>query len=124
VKFHNGDTLVADDVVASFRRMLDPASTAPSRGQYSMVTAVTAPDAATVVFELSIPYGGFADVLSDRQVKIVPRGAIGQITKMPIGTGAFKFVSYTPGDRVVLAKGISSRACPRSTASSCASCRK
>jgi peptide/nickel transport system substrate-binding protein len=104
VKFHNGDTLVADDVVASFRRMLDPSSTAPSKGQYSMVTAVNAPDPLTVVFELSIPYGGFADVLSDRQVKIVPRGAIGQLTKTPIGTGAFKFVSYTPGDRIVLAK--------------------
>jgi peptide/nickel transport system substrate-binding protein len=104
VKFHNGDTLMADDVVASFRRMLDPASTAPSKGQYSMVTAVTAPDASTVVFELSIPYGGFADVLTDRQVKIVPRDAVGQLTKTPIGTGAFKFVSYTPGDRIVLAK--------------------
>jgi peptide/nickel transport system substrate-binding protein len=104
VKFHNGETLVADDVVASFRRMLDPASTAPSKGLYSRVPAATAPDPSTVVFELSIPYGGFADVLSDRQVKIVPRSAIGQITKTPIGTGAFKFVSYTPGDRVVLAK--------------------
>ena len=33
-----------------------------------------APDANTVVFTLSSPYGGFADILSDRQVKIVPRG--------------------------------------------------
>ena len=104
VKFHNGDTLAAEDVVTSFRRMLDPASTAPSKGQYEMVTAVTAPDPSTVVFELKIPYGGFADVLTDRQVKIVPRNALSQLTKTPIGTGPFKFVSYTPGDRVVLAK--------------------
>ena len=27
-----------------------------------------------------------------------------QLTKTPIGTGPFKFVSYTPGDRMVLAK--------------------
>jgi peptide/nickel transport system substrate-binding protein len=104
VKFHNGDTLVADDVVTSFRRMLDPAGTAPAKGQYQMVSAISAPDATTVVFELSIPYGGFADVLTDRQVKIVPRNALSQLTKTPIGTGPFKFVSYTPGDRLVLAK--------------------
>jgi peptide/nickel transport system substrate-binding protein len=104
VKFHNGDTLVADDVVASFRRMLDPASTAPAKGQYEIVSAVNAPDATTVVFDLKIPYGGFADVLTDRQVKIVPRNALSTLTKTPIGTGPFKFVSYTPGDRVVLAK--------------------
>ena len=68
-----------------------------------MVTGVTAPDASTVVFELSFPYGGFADILSDRQAKIMPRGntAVGTA---PIGTGPFKFVSYTAGDRVILAK--------------------
>ncbi len=104
VKFHNGDTLVADDVVISFRRMLDPASTAPAKGRYQMISAVNAPDATTVVFQLSIPYGGLADVLTDRQVKIVPRNALSQLTKVPIGTGPFKFVSYTPGDRLVLAK--------------------
>ncbi len=104
VKFHNGDTLVADDVVTSFRRMLDPSGSAPSKSQYDMVSAVSAPDASTVVFQLNIPYGGFADVLTDRQVKIVPRSAVSQLTKAPVGTGPFKFVSYTPGDRIVFAK--------------------
>ena len=103
VKFHDGTTLVADDVVALFRRMLDPASTAPARSQYDMIAAVTAPDPATVVFDLNIPYGGFADILADRQVKIVPRSNT-DVAKRPIGTGPFKFVSYTPGDRVVMAK--------------------
>ena len=104
VKFHNGDTLVADDVVVTFRRMLSPESTAPAKGQYEMVQTVHAPDASTVVFELNIPYGGFADVLTDRQVKIVSRNALSQLGTMPIGTGPFKFVSYTPGDRLVMTK--------------------
>ena len=43
VKFHNGAVLVADDVVAMFRRLLDPAGTAPSRSQYDMVQDVSAP---------------------------------------------------------------------------------
>ncbi|HWK47644.1 MAG TPA: ABC transporter substrate-binding protein [Stellaceae bacterium] len=104
VKFHNGREMVAEDVVAFFRRLLDPANSAPSRSQYDMVSAVSAPDPTTVVFELNAPYGGFADILSDRQVKITPRDAVGQLTTHPIGTGPFKFVSYTPGDRLVLTR--------------------
>jgi peptide/nickel transport system substrate-binding protein len=104
VKFHDGSVMVADDVVAFFRRMLDPANNAPARSQYDMVTAVDAPDPATVVFTLNAPYGGFADILSDRQVKIIPRGAVGTLATHPIGTGPFKFVSYTSGDRLILAR--------------------
>jgi ABC-type transport system substrate-binding protein len=69
-----------------------------------MVDSVTAPDAATVVFRLNSPYGGFADVLSDRQVKIIPANLTDHVATQPIGTGPFKFVSYTPGDRLVLAR--------------------
>src|SRR5258708_7354814 len=103
VKFHDGQEMVADDVVASFRRLLDPAGTSPVRSQYDMVESVSAPDAATVVFQLTIPYGGLADILTDRQVKIVPRSATALATQ-PIGTGPFKFVSYTAGDRLLLAR--------------------
>ena len=102
VKFHNGAVLVANDVVAFFRRLMDPASNAPSRSQYDMIDTVTAPDAGTVVFTLRIPYGGFADILADRQVKITAPGI--DAAKTPVGTGPFRFVRYTPGDRLVLAR--------------------
>ncbi|MBV9786103.1 MAG: ABC transporter substrate-binding protein [Acidisphaera sp.] len=104
VKFHNGREMVADDVVAFYKRMLDPANAAPSRSNYEMVDSVAASDPYTVVFLLKFPYGGFADILSDRQVKIVPRDLVDQLTTKPIGTGPFMFVSYTPGDRLVLAR--------------------
>src|SRR5471032_1528929 len=104
VKFHDGSELVAEDVVAFFKRMLDKASNAPARSQYDMIEDVSAPDPATVVFKLNIPYGGFADILADRQVKITPRGAAATMATKPIGTGPFKFVSYTPGDRLVLTR--------------------
>ena len=104
VLFHNGREMVADDVVAFFQRLLDPKNSAPSSSNYAMIETVTAPDPYTVVFDLSFPYGGFADILSDRQVKIVPRDLVGQLSAHPIGTGPFAFVSYTPGDRMVLAK--------------------
>ncbi|HEX9329005.1 MAG TPA: ABC transporter substrate-binding protein, partial [Reyranella sp.] len=57
VKFHDGQEMVADDVVASFRRLFDPAGTSPVRSQYDMVDSVSSPDAGTVVFQLKIPYG-------------------------------------------------------------------
>jgi len=104
VRFHDGSALTSADVVALFRRLLDPAAAAPSRSNYDMVAAVDAPDAHTVVFTLSAPYGGFADILSDRQVKIVPRDKVAELPTKPIGTGPFKFVSYTPGDRLVLTR--------------------
>ena len=104
VKFHDGAEMTSADVVAMLRRLLDPGTAAPSRSNYDMVSAVDAPDPYTVVFTLSSPYGGLADVLSDRQVKIVPRDKVGQLTTHPIGTGPFKFVSYTPGDRLVMAR--------------------
>jgi peptide/nickel transport system substrate-binding protein len=103
VKFHDGQSLVADDVVAFFKRLLDPANSAPTRSQCDMIESVSASDASTVTFKLSIPYGGFADILTDRQTKITPRGAAAQMATKPVGTGPFKFISYTPGDRLVLA---------------------
>lgn len=104
VQFHNGREMVAEDVVAFFKRLLDPANAAPSRSNYEMIGQITAPDPHTVIFELRSPYGGFADILSDRQVKIVPRDLVAELTTKPVGTGPFMFRSYTPGDRLVLTK--------------------
>lgn len=102
VMFHDGTEMTAADVIAVYKRLLDPATAAPSRSNYEMISGMSAPDPYTVVFELSYPYGGFADILSDRQVKIVPRNAVAQLSTKPIGTGPFRFVSYSPGDRMIL----------------------
>ena len=104
VKFHNGREMVADDIVAGFKRLLDPKSAAPSRSNYVMIAEISAPDPYTVRFDLSYPYSGFADILTDRQVKIVPRDMVDQLATKPIGTGPFMFQSYTPGDRLVMVK--------------------
>ncbi len=104
VKFHDGSTLTSADVVALFRRLLDKATAAPSRSNYEMIETIDAPDDLTIVFTLASPYGGFADILTDRQVKIVPRDKVADLPTKPIGTGPFRFVSYTPGDRLILAK--------------------
>jgi peptide/nickel transport system substrate-binding protein len=104
VRFHHGREMVADDVVATYRRILDPATGSPPRSNYEMIEAMEAPDPHTVVFRLSYPYGGFADILSDRQAKIVPADAIDRLSTEPVGTGPFAFRSYTAADRLSLAR--------------------
>jgi len=104
VKFHHGRELEAEDVVAFFKRIIDPKTAAPSRSNYAIVTNVSATDRYSVQFELSIPYGGFADIMGDRQAKITPYELAGEIAKKPIGTGPFIFQSYTPGDRMILTR--------------------
>ncbi len=104
VMFHHGREMTAADVITSYRRILDPATGAASRSNYDMITAMEAPDPYTVIFRLSYAYGGFADITSDRQVKIVPADKLDELATNPIGTGPFLFRSYTPGDRVVYAR--------------------
>lgn len=104
VKFHNGREMVAADVIATYRRILDPQTGSAARSNYDMIADMDAPDSHTVVFSLAYPYGGFADILSDRQAKIIPPEAFETMATRPIGTGPFLFRSYTPGDRLLLAR--------------------
>jgi peptide/nickel transport system substrate-binding protein len=104
VKFHNGREMTARDVIATYERILDPATAAAPRTNYTMIEKMEAPDPYTVIFRLSFPYGGFADILSDRQVKIIPHDGIDQLATAPVGTGPFVMRSYTPGDRMILAR--------------------
>ncbi len=104
VKFHHGRALDADDVVFTMKRILDPATGSRARANISMVQSVEAVDPATVRFTLNIPYAGFQDIFGERQMRIVPRDRIDTISTAPVGTGPFKFKSWSPGDRMELEK--------------------
>src|SRR5258708_12552633 len=60
VKFHDGSTLAARDVKASYGKIITPPPGVMSlrRGQYSVVEAFEAPDAETVIFRLKHPSAG------------------------------------------------------------------
>src|SRR5258707_1129052 len=73
VKFHHGRVLDAEDVVATMKRILDPATGSRARTNLTMVDNVSAVDAQRVKFDLNIPYAGFADIFADRQLRIVPK---------------------------------------------------
>jgi peptide/nickel transport system substrate-binding protein len=104
VKFHNGHTLDAVDVVATMQRILDPATGSRARANLTMIEKVEAVDPLTVRFTLNIPYAGFADIFAERQLRIVAKDEAGALSTKPVGTGPFRFKSWTPGDRLGVEK--------------------
>jgi peptide/nickel transport system substrate-binding protein len=104
VKFHHGRVLDSEDVVATVRRILDPETGSRARTNLTMVETVEAVDPLTVRFKLNQSYAGFADVFADRQMRIVAKDRLGELSTQPIGTGPFVFKSWSPGDRLELAK--------------------
>jgi peptide/nickel transport system substrate-binding protein len=98
VTFTDGSPFEAQDVVATYRALLDPARNSPLRQRFSMLKAVTAVDVATVRFDLSVPYAPFADLLT---LGIVSAESVG--TPNPVGTGPYRLDSWTKGSNMVLA---------------------
>jgi peptide/nickel transport system substrate-binding protein len=101
VKFHNGKTMTADDVVYTFKQISDPhnASNALSTlGGILTPAGVSKVDASTVRFHLHGPNGNFPYLVSSDNYNaiIVPAGTdYGKWQKTWIGTGAFKYASYS-----------------------------
>ena len=90
-RFHDGALLTAEDVVATYRAILDPRRAAPRRGPLAAITAVRALDAATVEFELARPdplFPGQLTVGILKHEQAAARGADGR----PIGSGPFAVV--------------------------------
>ncbi|CAN5352713.1 ABC transporter substrate-binding protein [soil metagenome] len=103
VTFHDGTPFTADDVVYSYRRIID--EKLANSDKFSAVTDVTAPDKATVVLRVKQPtpnlltnIGGF------KGMAIVERKNVesGQIATHPVGTGPFAFVGQKSGDSITL----------------------
>lgn len=104
VKFHHGRMLDAEDVVATVERILNPDTGSRARTNLSMVETVRATGPHEVEFTLNASYAGFADIFADRQMRIVPRDRVEDLSTQPVGTGPFMFSSWSPGDRMELVR--------------------
>jgi peptide/nickel transport system substrate-binding protein len=103
VKFHNGRTLTADDVIFTIQRILDPATKAIRATQLANVDAAKLKkvDQYTVAITLKTADVTFDEQFSDYAMGIVP---VGYNPATPVGTGPFKFQSFTPGIKAVYTK--------------------
>lgn len=100
VRFHNGRELVADDVVASLKRVQDPATASISRTAISMVQEIKAVDSHTVELSLSTPYAELPKALAAFNAKIAPRELLGSLAEKPVGTGPYRFAELVPGSHI------------------------
>ncbi|MFO7265810.1 MAG: ABC transporter substrate-binding protein [Limnochordales bacterium] len=102
VLFHDGRPFTAADVVAKFRRAMDPASGHTNQQYYSSIAEVEALDDYTVVFRMRTPDAEFLYNLARPDSVIVPAGSYAEQATRPVGTGPFRFVEWVPGSHVRL----------------------
>jgi peptide/nickel transport system substrate-binding protein len=125
VKFHNGATMSADDVVWSLKRWLDPATQwrcLPEfgAGGIARIEKIEAPDPQTVAITLDQPTALFLPTLARPdcgQTAIIHKDSVGSDGKWiaPVGTGPFKLGEWKRGQYVDVVRfdGYATRSEPR-----------
>jgi peptide/nickel transport system substrate-binding protein len=98
VTWHNGKSLTADDIMYTFSRILNPKSPGVAAHSIGSVNpnAMKKLDQLTVQLTLNYPDAIFPERFYIPQTSIVPEG---YDPTSPVGTGPFKFQSFTPGVR-------------------------
>ncbi len=104
VTFHDGTTMDAEDVKFSLDRINAEDSANAQKALYSAISEVNVIDPTTVEVKLSEPNGNMLFNLAWGDAVIVAPESIDNIKQLPIGTGAFKFTSWTQGDNIVIEK--------------------
>ncbi len=109
VKFHDGSEFTAADVVASVERVPTvPNSPSPFTAYTKQIKEMVVVDPYTIRFKTATPYPLMPSDMT--QVAIISKAAAKASTeefnsgKAAIGTGPYKLVRYTKGDRIELAR--------------------
>lgn len=101
VKFHNGKTMTAKDVVASMKQYVTAKGSNAGLTPFFDASGVSAKGDYTVVFRLKSPIGVFPYLVSQTTYQAIIQQASNAATPGSwvaggmIGTGAFKLVKYT-----------------------------
>ena len=100
VTFHDGTSMDGDDVKFSLDRARAEDSVNAQKALFASIDSVEVVDPLTVKVTLKEPNGNFLFNMAWGDAVIVAPESIDDIKSKPIGTGAFRFVSWTQGDKI------------------------
>jgi peptide/nickel transport system substrate-binding protein len=107
VHWHNGKPFGADDVVYTFRAFGSSSNFAnPNVAPFIDFKSLRKRDPLTVEVSLTRPCAQFPSLFTflSAATWIIPAGSTPrELARQPVGTGPFKYVSFTPGQRSVFA---------------------
>lgn len=104
----NGRTVDAEDVKASFERIMNPATVSPRAGGFGAVESITVIDPKTVQFKLKTPQADLMSVMSDQYNFIIPKeiAAKGKdaITTQAdvIGSGPYELTEFVAAQKFTM----------------------
>jgi peptide/nickel transport system substrate-binding protein len=103
VTFHNGKDVTAEDVLFTLNRVAgkEPTSAGGALSQIIDFDGTKKVDASTVVIQLKTPYAVLQYLLAEYTFGVVPAD---YDPANPVGTGAFKYKSFTPGKNSVFTR--------------------
>lgn len=108
VTFHNGEAFNAEAVKFTFERLLgEEGAKGPQRSNYVSIKALEIVDEHTIDFVMNLPDPVILTKLAGYGAMIVPPKYIQEkgdahFNMNPVGTGPFKFKSYTQGEKLEL----------------------
>lgn len=104
VKFHTGREFTSKDVAFSLKTWADPSWRAQQNSSFQTITDIDATDPYVAVLHLAHPISNLFDILDTAY--ILDSETFGQFKagKSFVGTGPFKFTSWTPNTELVYTK--------------------
>ncbi len=99
VKFHDGEPVTVQDVVASIERCADTSNGEPLVAAFSNIADIVKTDDKTVTIHLT---EADTDFLCNLTTAIIPADNIDNAASNPIGTGPYMYVSRSPQENIIL----------------------
>lgn len=102
VKWHDGTPFTAEDVKYTFEWVLEPSNGAPNMGLYTDIGEIEIVNDHEIIFHLDQANAFLLNNIARMPITPKHEGDRADFRQNPLGTGPYKFVSWTRDDRLVL----------------------